>query len=378
MNPRKHTDIAIIGAGILGLAHAYHFARAGLKVSVFERSQLAVGASVRNFGMVWPVGQPPGEMRDIALRSREVWLDVLSQAGIWHQQCGSLHLAYHEDEMGVLEEFFGMSSEFGYECQLIQAAEVLEKSSVVKKQNLMGGLWSPSELCVFPRQVIRDLPAYLQTLGVDFHFATAVSDVRTGMLQAGEHEVSADRIVLCTGDDFASLFPAQFRNLGMTRSKLQMMRMKHRNRDFKIGPHLCAGLTLGHYSNFKVCNRLPALLKRYRDDWPDQVQWGIHLLVSQHEDGCLTVGDSHEYGLSVDPFLRQEIDQFILDYLSTFLDTSELDVVERWYGVYSKHPEKAYVAEEIMDKVHVVTGVGGAGMTLSFGLAERQAKRIMS
>ncbi len=378
MNPRKHTDIAIIGAGILGLAHAYHFARAGLKVSVFERSQLAVGASVRNFGMVWPVGQPPGEMRDIALRSREVWLDVLSQAGIWHQQCGSLHLAYHEDEMGVLEEFFGMSSEFGYECQLIQAAEVLEKSSVVKKQNLMGGLWSPSELCVFPRQVIRDLPAYLQTLGVDFHFATAVSDVRTGMLQAGEHEVSADRIVLCTGDDFASLFPAQFRNLGMTRSKLQMMRMKHRNRDFKIGPHLCAGLTLGHYSNFKVCNRLPALLKRYRDDWPDQVQWGIHLLVSQHEDGCLTVGDSHEYGLSVDPFLRQEIDQFILDYLSTFLDTSELNVVERWYGVYSKHPEKAYVAEEIMDKVHVVTGVGGAGMTLSFGLAERQAKRIMS
>jgi D-hydroxyproline dehydrogenase subunit beta len=50
-------DIGIVGAGVLGLAHSYQFARRGLKVIVFERGCLAHSASVRNIGMLWPVGQ---------------------------------------------------------------------------------------------------------------------------------------------------------------------------------------------------------------------------------------------------------------------------------------------------------------------------------
>ena len=59
-------QILIVGAGILGLSHAYAAAKRGLKVRVFERTGTPLGASVRNFGQALVTGQPPGVMLDLA------------------------------------------------------------------------------------------------------------------------------------------------------------------------------------------------------------------------------------------------------------------------------------------------------------------------
>ena len=98
----NHTDIAIVGAGIVGLAHALAAAKRGLRVVVFERNAQAVSASIRNFGMVWPVGQPTGLLLERALQSRQIWLELSAAAGFALEQCGSLHLAYRADELAVL------------------------------------------------------------------------------------------------------------------------------------------------------------------------------------------------------------------------------------------------------------------------------------
>jgi FAD dependent oxidoreductase TIGR03364 len=372
---KQRYDVAVVGAGIIGLATAFHAARAGLKTAVFERNVRATGASIRNFGMIWPIGQPAGEMRTIALRSREIWLEVLHSARIWHRKSGSLHLAYAEDELGVLEEFVQGAPAWGYDCEILSPTETISKSPVIRREGLMGAMWSPSELCVFPRQVVRELPTFLASLGVDFYFETAVTQVETGRILAGGKEWGADQTFICSGDDFESLFPQHFKQSGLTRSKLQMMRAKPKKAPLDIGTHLCAGLTLGHYANFRQCDRLPKLLERFESDYPLQQKWGIHLLVSQHEDGLLTIGDSHEYGLEVTPFLREEIDRLILEYLDTFLPIDEIEICERWHGVYAKHPTKSYIIDDVEPNVKLVTGVGGAGMTLSFGLTERLFER---
>src|SRR6516165_8699411 len=148
-------DVGVVGAGIVGLAHAYHLARRGLRVVVFERHRCAQGASVRNFGMIWPIGQPLGPLYQLARRSRELWLEVLAASGLWHRQCGSLHLAYHEDEAQVLREFVDAADR---PCELWTPAQVAARFPMVVADGLKAGLWSPVELAVDPRQVIAELP----------------------------------------------------------------------------------------------------------------------------------------------------------------------------------------------------------------------------
>ncbi len=98
----RRADVAVIGGGIVGLAFAWTAAREGRSVVLFERDRKAQGASIRNFGMVWPIGQASGPAHARALRSGELWRNLAEQAGISLDPVGSLHLVYQADLLAVI------------------------------------------------------------------------------------------------------------------------------------------------------------------------------------------------------------------------------------------------------------------------------------
>ena len=148
-----------------------------------------------------------------------------------------------------------------------------------------------------------------------------------------------------------------------------MLRTAAQPDGWRLGPALAGGLTFRFYPSFALCPSLPALRERIASETPAYDQLGIHPMVSQSASGQLTLGDSHEYGLSPSPFNLDRIDQFIIEHLRTYLRVPDLSIAERWYGVYSKHFQKPYVRLKPEADIEVVTGMGGAGMTLSFGVA---------
>lgn len=366
-----HKTAIVIGAGMVGLAMSRSLAIRGYKVTVFERNEMAVGASIRNFGMLWPLGQPNGKLYERALLSKSIWKEVCIEAGLWHEEKGSLHLAYNDLELQVIEEFVEANQSLR-PITVLNSAQAVAMSDAVNPSNLKGALYSKDEMIIESRVAIQKLPAYLaDKYGVVFNFKTAITVIEYPVVKSGKQQWSADEIFVCSGADFETLYPEIFAAGPFTKCKLQMMRLAAQPGNWRIGPSLCGGLSLIHYKGFEVAPTLPALKDFYRQTLPQYLQWGIHVMVSQNATGELTIGDSHEYGWVHDPFDKNFINQLIIDYLKQFSNFKSDEVIQSWNGTYTKMTNGAsdYVHQPEAG-VTIVNGLGGAGMTLSFGLAE--------
>lgn len=368
-------NIVVIGAGIAGLAYAWAAAKRGHRVTVFERSQRASGASIRNFGMVWPIGQPPGESHATALRSRELWLELAREAGIWVRPCGSIHLAHHDDEWLVLQQFATQAPSLGYAVDLLSADEVLRRTPAANPEGLRGGLFSSTELCVNPRTAVRSLPAWLASRwGVKFYFGMTIVDANANRVMTADGVgLQCDRVIVCGGADLRTLFPGALECPDLRLCKLQMLKAACPAPGWTLGPHLASGLTLRHYANFVGCPGLAAVKARIAAQTPELDAYGIHVMASQNDAGDIILGDSHEYGDAIEPFDKTEIDRLMLRELQRILRLPDWQITERWHGVYAKFRPAPVYKQEPTPGVFIRTGLGGSGMTMSFGLADRDA-----
>jgi len=235
----------------------------------------------------------------------------------------------------------------------------------------MGALYSSQEMIVDPREAINSIHSYLQQkYDVEFFWGKAVTEISYPSVFTADDEFQADEIFVCSGADFETLYPSFYSNLEVTKCKLQMMRMAAQPNDRRIGPALCGGLSLVHYRSFAAID-LFSLRDFFENEYSEYLKWGIHVMVSQNQAGELTVGDSHEYGMTHDPFDKHFINKLILDYLKTFARFKDETIVETWNGIYPKltNGETELVLQP-EEGVTIINCVGGAGMTLSFGLCE--------
>lgn len=374
----SRTDIVVIGAGIAGLSCAAAALARGRSVRVFERSPTPQGASIRNFGMIWPIGQPTGPMRDLALRSRELWLERADLAGFEARQSGSVHIATGEDEWHVLSEYASGPSNTT-NAQLVPPGELPRLSDAIAHERVTGGLWNESELAVNPREALPALVAWLsEHHDCQIEPACHVATAEPGRVMTADGRCfEADAIVVCSGADGRTLFPHVFRESSVVPCKLHMMKTAKQPDAWRMGPHLAGGLTLRHYKAFEQCPSLPALRERVQRTMPEFETHGIHVMATQAASGEVIIGDSHEYGDDASCFDNADIDRLILAYLATFCVLPELSIAETWTGTYAKRTSgEPFLIQPVDDGIWVFNGLGGNGMTLAPALAEQVVEAL--
>jgi FAD dependent oxidoreductase TIGR03364 len=361
----RHFDCLIVGAGIIGLAHALAAARHGLRTAIIDRDAQAAGASVRNFGFITVTGQQAGITWNRARRSRDVWAEICRQADIPVLQRGLLVCARRPEALAVLGEF--AAGPMGEGCHIVRGNQ-LGTYAPALRADLAGALLSPHELRVESREAIPRLAAWLEAAHhVTMLRRVAVHDVQSGSVDTSAGRFSADRIIVCPGPDLVTLFPDVMRRRGITLCKLHMLRVAAPG--WTLPAPVMSDLGLVRYLGYAGCASLPALRARLEAEQAEWLADGIHLIAVQGADGSLVVGDSHHYAPTPDPFQPRDVDDRILAELSAVLNLPQPRDVERWIGVYPSGPDTAF-HETPMQGVRLVMVTSGTGASTGFAIAE--------
>ena len=178
----------------------------------------------------------------------------------------------------------------------------------------------------------------------------------------------AGAVAVCPGDDLTSLFPDRIAVQGVSRCKLQMLRLA--DPSFRLGGAVMSDLGLARYAGYAALAPAAALRARLESEQPDHLTHGVHLIVVQSADGSLVVGDSHHYAPTPDPFAREDVDALILAEFSAVFGRPAPPVVERWTGTYAWAADRTVLVETPMDGVRLAMVTTGAGASTGFALGE--------
>lgn len=362
-----HYDLAVVGAGIVGLAHALAAARRGKRVVVVDRDAQANGASVRNFGFVTVTGQEAGDCWEKARRAREVWAEVAAAAQIPVLLNGLVLTARLEESEAVIDAF--LKTPMGEKCRKIGYEEALSFVPALRREAVRAALYSPHEVRVESRTAIPLVSRYLaERYGVEFRWQTSVTAVQPPRIETSNGPIEAETAVICPGDDFSGLFPERIATYRATRCKLQMLRIRP-GAPVSFKTAIQSDLGLGRYLGYSMLPEAVALKARLDVEMKAERENGIHLIVTQSADGSFVVGDSHHYAATPDPFASEAVDKLILDEFDAVLDLPGRTISERWVGTYASAANWRFT-DKPADAIRIAIVTAGCGASTAFAIGE--------
>jgi sarcosine oxidase subunit beta len=178
-----HSDVAIIGGGLVGTWTAYFLRKRGHTVIVIEKGAVGSQASGVNFGNVRLEGRHPTEF-PLALRAMEQWEQIEHLIGerCEFNPCGHAYFALDPSEMPRLERYYTQGNAGGLKVELLGANEVRQRFPYLGPQ-VCAATWSPRDGTANPRLATPAVARAAQALGANIIPQTRV----VGLEAIGEH-----------------------------------------------------------------------------------------------------------------------------------------------------------------------------------------------
>jgi glycine/D-amino acid oxidase-like deaminating enzyme len=178
---RRASDVVVIGAGAVGAACAYFLARAGLRVQVVERGQVASGTTSACEGNLLVSDKEIGPELDLALYSHSVWHRDLAEHGrLWEfESKGGFVVAATPDGADALRILGRQQREAGIEVVDVPATGIRDHEPYLR-DGLAAAAYYPQDAQVQPMLLTAHLLRLARDLGATVATGVAVVGFERG------------------------------------------------------------------------------------------------------------------------------------------------------------------------------------------------------
>jgi len=185
---RNTADVAIIGGGVHGCSVAWHLAKEGLKVVLFERDYLSSGGSGRSAaGIRQQFGTEVNcKLALYNLEKFPVLQEELEyEADLEYDPSGYLWIAYSESQLEQLKKNVELQNSLGINSKILTPEEIKEVAPGLNTEGMIGASWNEKDGHINPHTLTFAYADAAKRLGAVIHTQTLV----TGL------EVQAEKVV---------------------------------------------------------------------------------------------------------------------------------------------------------------------------------------
>ncbi|MEM9224489.1 MAG: FAD-dependent oxidoreductase [Pseudomonadota bacterium] len=220
------TDVAIIGAGIIGLWSAVELARSGRTVLVLERETTGGHASPATAGGVRSLNRDPAEI-PLARAALPLWEGAAEQLGedVGFRAAGQIRVAESDEAMAKLEARAALTKSLGYNHEELIGANTLRAMEPELSPHFRGAITVRDDGYADPARTMGALHRAAVSAGVEIKSGVEVSAVVLGApltLETSDGAVEAAAVVNAAGAWGAEVAESVNETVPLTPTALQM------------------------------------------------------------------------------------------------------------------------------------------------------------
>jgi glycine/D-amino acid oxidase-like deaminating enzyme len=347
------TDVAIVGAGIVGAACARELAKQGLRVIVVDRGFVGCGATAAGMGHIVVMDDSDAQFA-LTRYSQTLWDGMESElpASVEFERCGTIWVAADEQEMREVHRKQAYYGDRGVSTQVLSASE-LRESEPNLRESLAGGLLVPGDSVLYPPCAAGWLLDRARDSGADIRLGETVLEMGRGAVSLTSETISAQFIVNAAGQYAASLTPG-----------------------INIKPRK------GH---LVITDRYPGMVRHqlvelgYLKSAHSVTADSVAFNVQPRKTGQVLIGSSRQYGhddSAVDQGILSKMLERAFEYVPGLRSASS---IRTWTGFRAATPDKLPLIGPHPEDPSIVLAAGheGLGITTSLATGRLVADRIL-